>query len=98
MKRIIDTFRIQVKPGVFREFPIDREVPTPKDVREKLSYADAMAAIELMLVPEKHVRDHLRIGSTPPTRVAVCDIPPEHRRLQTLMYQTFGETYICLPE
>ena len=94
MKRILDTFSVSGKTKVY-EYPIDREVPTPSDVMEKLSYADAMAAIELMLVDEEFIRKHLRIGSTPPTRIGVDHPPMEHRRLQTLIYDTFGNTYIC---
>ena len=94
MKRIIDTFRIQVKPGLFMELPIDRMVPTIKDVHEKLSYPDAIAAIELMVCSEDHIRRHLRIGSTPPTRIGVYKPSEEHKRLQTLIYEAFDETFI----
>ena len=94
MKRIVDTFRLQVKPGFFMELPIDRQVPTIKDVHEKLSYADAIKAIELMACTEEHIRRHLRIGSTPPTRVSVQNVSAEHKRLQTLIYEAFDETFI----
>jgi len=93
MKRLVDTFSIMGR--ILHTYPIDRLIPTPEDIKAVLSHADAIAAIELMLVPEEHIRKHLRIGSTPPTKVVVFDTPPDHRRLQTLVYEHFGETFIC---
>lgn len=90
MRRIEDVFEMCGQLA-----KIDRIVPEPEDVVKALGYADAIAAFELMLVSEDYIRQHLRIGSTPPTRVAVWNVPEEHRRLQDLVYKHFGETFIC---
>lgn len=94
MKRILDTFSVAGRNKTYT-FPIDRTVPQVGDVIEKLSYPDAIKAIELMCCEEELIRRHLRIGSTPPTKISVVNIPEEHRRIQTLVYNTFGVTYIC---
>jgi hypothetical protein len=95
MKRIIDVFRMEGNKRTY-EYAIDRLVPTIEDVMQKLSYNDAIASIELMLCSENYIREHLRIGSTPPTKIKVWKTPEEHKRLQTLIYEHFGETFICM--
>jgi len=95
MKRIQDVFRITGNKKTY-EYAIDRLVPTIADVQEKLSYSDAIASIELMLCSEEYIREHLRIGSTPPTKIPPYKPTDEQRRLQSLIYQEFGETFICM--
>jgi hypothetical protein len=94
MKRIIDTFSAICNNRVY-EYPIDREVPTPADVFEKVSYMDAIKAIELMACDEEFIRKHLRIGSTPPTKINIFKMSDEDKRLQTMIHDIFDVTYIC---
>ena len=94
MKRIIDTFSMTGRNKVY-EYPIDRLVPTPADVIEKVSYVDAIKAIELMACDEEFIRKHLRIGSTPPTSINIFNMSDEDKRLQTMICDIFDVTYIC---
>jgi hypothetical protein len=89
MKLILDTFTCEKYT-----FPINRIVPQPEDVKEKLEYTDYVLAIELLIVEETTIRQHLRIGSTPPTRIGL-NASEEHKRIQKLVYDNFGLTYIC---
>jgi len=90
MKLILDNF-----DSMGYTFPITRLIPQQVDVQEKLSYADYVLAVELLVVDEATIRKHLRIGSTPPTKVSHLNVPEEYKRIQTLVYNTFGVTYIC---
>jgi hypothetical protein len=90
MKLILDTFTCEKYT-----FPINRIVPQPEDVKEKLSYTDYVLAIELLIVDEATIRKHLRVGSTPPTKISCLNVPEEYKRIQKLVYDNFGLTYIC---
>ena len=90
MKLILDKF-----DSMGYTFPITRLIPQQADIKEKLSYADYVLALELLVVDEAIIRKHLRIGSTPPTKVSQLNVPDEYKRIQKLVYDCFGVTYIC---
>ncbi len=96
MRRIQDTFTLKGAKQIYTA-PIDRLIPEPSDVKQALPYHAAILAIELMACPESYIRHHLRIGSTPPTKMP---LKPSYRQkiIQNAIFRTFGECVICEEE
>lgn len=91
MRHIIDTFTMCNYSA-----PIDRQVPEVEDVKRVFKPRTANLAIQIFACDEEYVRYHLRIGSTPITKLDIGRPKWRQQIIHKALWKFFHESFICL--